>query len=310
MKAIITSLFLIVLLYGCSSEKNQTQTTAAISADTQSKIIVATGKVEPETDIIALSAPAAGIVKTIFKKDGDPVTKGELLLVLDDEAEQNKIEEIKMQIQTQRTQVELEQTQLKENEVNLRNQQSLLEKSKRLLQSGAETQQAYDDRVHEIKLTEVTIERSKKRIQLALNKTKELSAVLKTAETELQKKQFRSPFSGILLNMQINKGESVNQYFTFAEFAPAGNLMVRAEVDEMFSSNVKPGQKAEIVMTGNDQVIARGEIIMVAPYLKKKSLFSEKPDEQEDRRVREIRIALNDAGNLIINSKVDCKIKL
>jgi hypothetical protein len=45
-------------------------------------------------------------------------------------------------------------------------------------------------------------------------------------------------------------------------------------------------------------------------YLKKKSIFSEKSDDQEDRRVREIKISIKDASSLIINSKVECKIKL
>jgi hypothetical protein len=49
---------------------------------------------------------------------------------------------------------------------------------------------------------------------------------------------------------------------------------------------------------------------MLSPYLKKKSLFSEKSDDQEDRRVREIKIALINDSGLLINSKVECVIKL
>ena len=38
-------------------------------------------------------------------------------------------------------------------------------------------------------------------------------------------------------------------------------------------------------------------------------MFSEKTDDQEDRRVREIKVAIDQAENLIINTKVECNIK-
>ena len=289
------------------NDKNQNTTTIR---ETKTDLIIAVGKVEPENGIVNLSSQTGGIVKAILKKDGDKIAQGELLVQLDDDLERSRINEVKMQVQTQRSQIEIEHTQLKEAEINLANKQSLLTKTKRMVDSGAETQQTLDDLSTEIKVLEVSLERLKAKIQLASNKLNELSAQIRTAETEAEKKRFISPYAGTLLDIKISKGEAVNQYSTFAEFAPQGNLIVRAEVDELFSSKVKTKQKVEIVYTGSEKVIAVGEVVLVSSYLKKKSLFSEKADDQEDRRVLEIRIALKDAGNLIINSKVECKIKL
>lgn len=310
---ILLILFTVPLLLGCGTEENEPEEreqNTEVAAEMNIDIIVAVGKVKPENDIVTLSAPTGGIVRAVFKKDGEEIQPGELVLQLDDEVEQRKIEEIKTQIQSQRSQIAIEQTQQREAEINLANQQSLLAKTKRLLESGAETEQTFADLSTETWVLEVSVERLQAKIQLAVNRLNELRSQLNTAETEAQKKQFTSPFGGTLLDLQVNQGEAVNQFATYAEFAPRGNLIVRAEVDELFSAKVKVGQRVEIVYRGSDEVMAVGEVDLVSPYLKKKSLFSEKPNDQEDRRVREIRIALEDAGSLIINAKVECKIKV
>jgi multidrug resistance efflux pump len=313
MKNQILVLLAITFIAGCgrpeietndNSQKNKTL------AENKASLIVAVGKVEPENEIVKLSAQSGGIVKSVNKKDGDKILQGELLVQLDDDIEQSKINEKRMQIQSQRNQIDIEESQLREAEINLFNKKSLFSKNKRLVETGAETQQGLDDLATEIKVLEVSLEGLKAKIQLANNKLNELIAQLKTVEMEAEKKRFKAPDNGILLDITVNNGESVDQYATYAEFASKGSLIVRAEVDELFSSQVKIGQKVEIVYTGSDKIIATGEILMVSPYLKKKSLFSEKANDQEDRRVREIRISIKDGSNLIINSKVECKIKL
>lgn len=313
MKKSLIALFALVILASCSKEENEKTTNNATTqqaTEIQPSLVVAIGRVEPENEIINLSATAGGIVKTVFKNDGDNVSQGEALVQLDDDTEQSKINEIKMQLQSQRSQIESEQLQLKEAQLNFDNKNLLLSKTKRLIDSGAEAQQVYDDLSTETKVLDVNVQKAKAAVEISKNKLGELNAQLKSAEIEAQKKLFKSPYAGVLLDMQLAKGEAVTQYSTFAEFAPGGNLIVRAEVDELFSDKVKAGQKVDVVYTGSDKVIATGEIKMVSPYLKKKSLFSESTSDQEDRRVREVRIMLGNPGTLIINAKVECKITL
>jgi len=303
----------LVLLGSCGKlerEKNDNSLNTKAITEKRSDLIVAVGKVEPEYEIIDLSSPVGGIVKSVFKRDGERISKGELLVQLDDDIEQSKINETRMQMQSQRNQIDIEQSELKEAEINLANKRGLFFKNQRLVQTGAETQQGLDDLETEIRVLESRLERFKSKIQLEFNKLKELNAQLKTLETEAEKKRFRAPFDGTMLDLLVSKGEAVSQFSTYAEVAPQGNLIVRAEVDELFSSLVRIGQNVEIFFTGSDSVVATGEVHMVAPFLKKKSLFSEKPNDQEDRRVREIRIRIKDFSKLIINAKVESKIKL
>jgi hypothetical protein len=113
-----------------------------------------------------------------------------------------------------------------------------------------------------------------------------------------------------MLEMHIEKGSAVNQFEKYAEVAPSGPMTVRTEVDELFAGRLRIGLDADIRFVGNDSVVARGKVIFLSPYLKKKSLFSQKANEQEDRLVREVRIKLEGDNELILNSKVESVIKL
>jgi hypothetical protein len=110
--------------------------------------------------------------------------------------------------------------------------------------------------------------------------------------------------------MLIKKGSAVNQFEQYAEIAPSGPITVRTEIDELFAGRLTNGLDAYIRFIGSDSVIAKGKIIFLSPYLKKKSLFSQKANEQEDRLVREVRIKLEEDNKLILNSKVESVIKI
>ena len=90
----------------------------------------------------------------------------------------------------------------------------------------------------------------------------------------------------------------------------SGPMTVRTEVDELFAGRLSKGLDADIRFIGSDSVVARGKVIFLSPYLKKKSLFSQKANEQEDRLVREVRIKLEGENRLILNSKVESVIIL
>ncbi len=313
MKSIVYSILLAGLLNSCSKNetKDKSQNTSIQSpADIATNLVVATGRVEPDKEIIALSAPDGGIVKSIQKNEGDIVSPGDLLVQLENALEQSKINEIKAAIETQLNRVEIEKTKVSEIQTNIAYKTQLLEKAKRLVSRGAETQQIADDLETEVKLLKVKSIEAQLQIQLAQYRINELKTQLKTASIEQSKKLFYAPVAGQLLKLTVKPGGSVSKYDVYAEFAPAGDYIVKAEVDELFAAKIKSGQKVDVVNTGSSTVITTGEVYYVAPYLKKKSLFSEKTDEQEDRRVREIKIRLNNDEGLLINSKVECKIKL
>lgn len=47
-------------------------------------------------------------------------------------------------------------------------------------------------------------------------------------------------------------------------------------------------------------------MILASPYLRKKSLFADNSANLEDRRVREVRVQLDNPENVLIGARVEC----
>lgn len=291
-------------------DKPDTSSKTVNSAMVPVSVFVGVGKVEPEKEIISLAASTGGVVKEIFRNDGEGIKKDEPLVRLDDELELIRVSQLRSQYDSQKSQVEIEKLNLLESEAKLKNKKKLLESVRSLELKGAETTQTLDDLETEVTTLSLAVEKSSASVKLSVSRLRELSEQLKYAEAEASKKILRSPYDGILLEMHIEKGSAVNQFEKYAEVAPSGPMTVRTEVDELFAGRLSEGLDADIRYIGSDSIVAKGKVIFLSPYLKKKSLFSQKANEQEDRLVREVRIKLDGDNGLILNSKVESVIIL
>lgn len=291
-------------------DKPDTSSKTVNSAMVPVSVVVGVGKVEPEKEIISLATSTGGVVKEIFRNDGEGIKKDEPLVRLDDELELIRVSQLRSQYDSQKSQVEIEKLNLLESEAKLKNKKKLLESVRSLELKGAETTQTLDDLETEVTTLSLAVEKSSASVKLSVSRLRELSEQLKYAEAEASKKILRSPYDGILLEMHIEKGSAVNQFEKYAEVAPSGPMTVRTEVDELFAVRLSEGLDADIRYIGSDSIVAKGKVIFLSPYLKKKSLFSQKANEQEDRLVREVRIKLDGDNGLILNSKVESVIIL
>ena len=287
-----------LFITACSSSNDNNEKSAAASnavntAMVQVSQVVGVGKVEPEKKIISLAAATGGVVKEIYRNDGDSIEKDEPLVRLDDDLELIKVLQSRSQYNSQKSQEEIDKLNLQESEARLANKKKLLESVRALALTGAETKQTLDDLETEVTTLSLTVERDRAMVKLSGSRLMELAAQVRYSETEAANKVLRSPYDGVLLDLQIEKGSALNQFETFAEVAPAGPTTVRTEVDELFAGRLSKGLDAEIRFVGSDSVVATGKVIFLSPYLKKKSLFSGKSNEQEDRLVREVIIKLD-----------------
>jgi multidrug resistance efflux pump len=304
-----------LIITGCGGGKENKEKSGMASLPVNSYIVeiaevVGVGKVEPEKEIISLAASTGGVVKEIYRNDGDSIKKDEPLVRLDDELELIRISQLRSQYNSQKSQEEIDELTLNESKARLANKKKLLESVRTLALRGAETKQVLDDLETEVTTLSLTVKKDSAMVILAGSRLRELAEQVRYAEAEASKKILRSPYEGLMLEMLIEKGSSVNQFETFAEVAPTGPMTVRTEVDELFAGRLRIGLDADIRFVGSDSVVARGKVIFLSPYLKKKSLFSQKANEQEDRLVREVRIKLEGENGLILNSKVESVIIL
>ncbi|HOU02732.1 MAG TPA: efflux RND transporter periplasmic adaptor subunit [Bacteroidales bacterium] len=315
MKRVLYILLTAVIICSCG-KKTDKNTIPELSAppvnpvQVSVRIVVGTGRVEPAGDIISLASPTGGIVERIFKNEGDNVKKDEPLLKLDDQLENLRADQLRWQVTSQRTEVDLSVISQKQADIKLENRSRYLESTRDLQKKGAETSQNLDDLETDVNTLKMEAEAARSKLDQARSRLKDLESQLGYAQAEVARKTLKAPSDGILLSLDASEGASINQFSSYGDFAPAGPVIVRAEIDELFADRLAEGQQAEIRYVGSDSTIATGKVMYLSPWLKKKSLFTQRAGDQEDRLVREVKVSLDNGSSLILNSRVECVIKV
>jgi multidrug efflux pump subunit AcrA (membrane-fusion protein) len=271
--------------------------------------IVALGRVEPEQEITELSMDASGVVKKIYVEDGASVKSGQALLELTHDVESAKLTLSQAKSNTQTQEVKGLRAQLASATIKLQNQKEKSERIQKIFESGAETRQNADNAKADFETAQREVERLQASLQAAESKVGEFNADVRVSAAEVERRTLRAPSDGTVLKLAPNLGSAVTSGKSVGDFATKGATTVLCEVDELFVSDVQVGQKAFIRRQGMTDTVASGSVVSVGAYLKKKSLFSDEAGALEDRRVREVRVRLDDARNVLLNSRVECVIQ-
>ncbi len=272
--------------------------------------IVGIARVEPPEKIITLNAETAGYVREIHFREGSRVQKGELLIALNNEVEQAQLQQAQSKLNTQKAAISAAEATLESLKVKLANTRSTYERYQRLAAGNAATSQQVEDSRFAVEDLQKQVTAQQASIAREQGRLIELEADVLYYRTLLQQRRLLAPMSGTFLSAGIKPGQYITNSTVLGEFAMDGPYQAVMEVDELFAGMVKLGQPAFIRLQGSTDRIATGKVVYVAPFLRQKSLFSDSPDNLEDRRVREARVQLDDNGKVLIGSRVECVIEL
>jgi HlyD family secretion protein len=297
-----------IFLFSCDDKEAKQETPTAVN--TQKLIVkevVGIANIEPLQRILQISPEVSGTVTAIRFNLTDHVNKGQALLLMDDKIEQAQVAQAQSKLRTQQAVIKSQESTTETLRVTLADAKNKLDRNERQLQGNAVTQQVrddskfvYDNIVYQVKTSENNLEQQKAKLN-------ELQADLNYYQTLQDKKSIEAPMDGTNLSVDVKIGSFIDSKISIGDFAPSGPLIAVTEIDELFASRVQVGQSAYIRAQGDSVSLSSGKVILTAPYLKKKSLFSDNANNLEDRRVREVRVQL-DSDKVLIGSRVECVI--
>lgn len=272
--------------------------------------IIGIARVEPANKIYSIGSELGGRVVSLLVKEGEAIKKGQLLIELDASTEDAQINQSNSKLGARSERIKslsarVEAVNIKINAANI-----TYKRDKKLFDAQAGTEKAVID-------AETALLNLKAELVIASADLKEAQASLGEIKAETtfyqqqrRKKQLFAPEDGMMLSIDVRPGQALSPGTKIGDFAPSGGLIAITEVDELFSLKVKNGLKVAINAQGTTELLSTGTVIYCSPYLSKKSIFSDKADNLEDRRVREVRIQLDTPGAVLIGSRVECVIKL
>lgn len=300
------------VLSGCSgiTKDKAVADNAAAKVNAVTDQVIGIGKIVPEGNIVQLSSPVSGTVEHIYKKENDSVNAGEIILELTHLVEDAQVSQLSIGMSTQAEQVQADEAAIEEYQAKYNNAFSELKRLQSLLDKGAETQQTVDDGATNLKGFKSNLDRLNDNVIVSKSKLAEARAALEVSRQEREQKIIRSPVKGKILEISTLVGSSVDNKTPFVQISPQGKTIADCEIDEMFADKIADGQKAWIRNPVSLDTLSAGTVYFTSGFLKKKSLFTDQAGEKEDRRVREIKIVLNNPEKLLLNERVECVIDI
>ncbi len=307
--SILSFLVLLLAVVSCKNEKKQKEEEKAkVSAIYGS--VIAIGKVIPEDGWVQISSPVSAEIKEIRVKEGDEVEQGQVLMILKENSEELDVAQSQAQLESLKAAHQTNLSDLAKQDIILQELKSKYETSKALFAKNAETKEKVENDLSNLKQQEELISGLRSQIKANKASEKEQSILISKNKQSLQDYQITAIKKGVIAELNVQLGQTINGTEELGKIVDKDNIIIEAEVDELFADSVKIGQSVDINFVGKPTVIGKGKIVYVSPTLMNKSILFETANEAEDRRVRRIRIEPEKNPSLLINSKVECKVKL
>ena len=233
------------------------------------EIIIVQGKLIPKNEVTSIKMPSSGVIKDILVKEGEKVSKGQILVKLDIRSNLQKQQTLTEEINYKRNQLLSLDEEFKEfikntskelsslnNNISL--QTSILEKYEKLLSVGAVPELQYLDRksnLISLKTEKINLMRDsesnkskyKQRLDVLKSELVDLKGRLSENNLLLNNKLIKSPIEGNVFDLKPkNIDYSAQATETILKIVPYGDLEARLEVPSSDIGFVKNGMNVDI----------------------------------------------------------------
>ena len=233
------------------------------------EIIIVRGKLEPIGDVKIINIPSGGVVKNILVKNGEEVSKDQILLVLDNEILHKNVDSLENQIKQKKAQLELKKEEkiklidlytsklrFLKNEFKLK--EDIKNRFKELFEEGALSELNYLEKISEINSLEGEIVENDinlKRQSLILSQEikqieseiSELEAKGLEAEVLLEYKSIKSPVNGMVFDMKPkNIGFVAQSNYSIMKIVPFNKLEADVKIPSSKIGFIKIGMPVDI----------------------------------------------------------------
>lgn len=326
-----------------SAHAEDAQTPAAVvtpavvpPTDAKTWIVAAPGRVEPRTGETKLGAPILGRIAVVPVQEGDAVSKGDLLIRLDDEEIAARSDSVEAEVDARRRDRDDVDAASRDAKA-IRDAEDAVAKAERRfwkaragldnltaqLNSAAANTGAIKTARDEKAASESKLEAEKSalaelkaasdapaptRIESALAAARAERSAL---EVQREKTRIRAPFAGTVLRLDARTGEIVapTPEQVLVVFGDSAHLRVRAEVDEHAVGKLKLGQQAAIHSDAYPDHDFPGKVSSIAPALSAARLGSRGVMKRTDVDILEVFIDIADASPLLPGMRVDVLVK-
>jgi RND family efflux transporter MFP subunit len=217
-------------------------TTATVERQDIVVTVETIGEIHPGNQV-SIKPEVSGRIKQIHVRTGQTVPQGTLMVALDE-----------TDLLTER---DAAQTQIAAAQVRLAKAQRDYDRQRDLLASKLISQEALDNALTDLELARTEFDKAQKQLQ--------------TVDDKLKKIRILAPFNGTVLSVFVTEGQvvsgatSVSQGTDLLTFADLNALVIRAHINQVDITKVKPDQPVRITVDSLPDVTLTGRVVLIAP---------------------------------------------
>ena len=237
-----------------TGEKEITVETAEAELRTITQIVSASGRIQPETEVI-IRPDVSGEIIELNVREGDFIREGDLLLRIKPDIYQARIDELRATLLSQ-------QSRMEEARSNMLQARSEFQKSKQLYEQNLVSETEYSQ-------AKTTYEARQSNLKAAEYQIQSAQAQLRRAEEELQQTVIRAPRDGTISRLSVEEGERVlgNAQMAGTEMmriARLNQMEVEVDVNENDIVNVSLDDEVDIEVDAYPNRIFEGKVTEIA----------------------------------------------
>jgi len=301
--------------------------------------IASRGRVEGATSQdIKLASRVVGRLKEVSVNDGDPVRKGQVVAVLENNDLLAQVDEARANVL--HAQAALERLQngarpeeraasraaMNEAQAAADNAQQNYARSQKLFQDGGiVSQSVLDQAERDAKMAQARLESAQQNYKLVMAPPRSEDVASAQANLELARAQLaqaqdnydntfvHSPVDGAVVKRYMNPGESISYeslYQPIVSVSDTTHLRVRTEIDETDIGKIQIGQHASIRCDAFRGQTFFGHVVRISGGLGPKKIQTDNPTEKIDMDVLESFVEVDPGTPLRVGLRVDVYIEL
>jgi HlyD family secretion protein len=255
--------------------------TAKIARQDLATIVSGTGQIKPKT-YVNVGATSFGRITHLFVKEGDHVTKGQVIATVESVQPEANVEAQKATISAAKTDISSYIAAEKTGEANVAHAKADLEqkrldweRAQGLYKDGILARQdfdakkaAYDTSVASLAQAEAQLNQAKAQTESARGHLQTQVATLRYNQDALSKTVSTAPFDGIVTNLPVREGETVvvgiqnAEGSTMMTLADMSVITAEVKVDETDIVNIKIGQLADVTIDALPGKVFKGHVTL------------------------------------------------
>lgn len=239
-----------------------------VSRRTITEVVSVNGKIQPES-AVKISADVSGEIIEMAVKEGDSVVAGQMLLRINPDLYETQLNQLQANLDNGLASLAGQEAQLESVRAAQLQAESNYNRIKKLFEQKVSSEQEYEQARLQYETAKANLSASQKNIQAAKYTVQSLKANLAQGSKNLGRTQIYAPASGIITNLNSEKGERVvgTAQMAGTEIMRISNLNsmeVEVNVNENDIVRIETGDSADIEVDAWPDRVFKGIVTEIA----------------------------------------------